>query len=220
MQNPIFKGAILFTLIVMLTIDQFESGFRLNEYIAHLTINKENFRANFIRAVDCVTPDDLAFFRSLPHPVHVAVLTSDVNPDALRDVPIISRLAGEVTRLSLRLFVEDARPDAATALRQTAQGACAGSPLDLPLVAFFDENMRHIGAQCGPLPALVEEMLQRGLAWAAEHPDVQDALLPLDRMSAITRTRLTQVMYTMTTEQRVAWGRQLVGRWRQILAIN
>lgn len=202
----------------MLTIDQFESGFRLNEYIAHLTINKENFRANFIRAVDCITPEDLAFFRSLTHHVHVAVLTNDNNPDALRDVPIISRLAGEVTRLSLRLFVDELHPDVAAALRQAVQGACVSDPPDLPVVAFFDENMAYLGAQCGALPALAEEMQRRRLAWADEHTEIQDALLPLARMSAITRTKLTQVMYAMTNEQRVAWGRQLVGYWRQILA--
>lgn len=202
----------------MLTLDQFESGFRLNEYIAHLTINKENFRANFIRAVECITPDDLAFFRSLTQRVHVAVLTSDASPDALRDVPIISRLSAEVTRLSLCLFVDDVHPDAAAALRQTTQGACAGGQPDLPVIAFFDENMGTIGAQCGPLPALAEEMQQRRRAWASDHPEVTDALQPLDHTSAITRTKLTQVMYAMTNEQRVAWGRQLVGRWRQILA--
>lgn len=204
----------------MLTKNQFESGFRLNEYIAHLAINKENFRANFIRAADCITPDDLTFFRSLPHAVHVAVLTSDASPDALRDVPVISRLAGEVTRLTLRLFVEPLHGDVANALRQIAQDACAGGQLDLPMIAFFDDNMRYIDAQCGPLPALSEEMQKRRRAWAAQQPNVKDALVPLDQMSTITRTKLMQVMYAMTTEQRVAWGRQLVGRWRQILATN
>lgn len=204
----------------MLTLEQFESGFRLNEYIAHLAINKENFRANFIRAAECIVPDDLAFFRSLPHLVHVAVLTSDVSPDALRDVPIISRLAGEVTRLSLRLFDAEMHADIATALRQTAQSACVAGPPNLPVIAFFDDNMAYIGAQCGPLPALAEEMHLRRLAWAKEHPEVADALAPLEQMSAIARTKLTQVVYAMTTEQRVAWGRQLVGHWRQILATN
>jgi hypothetical protein len=204
----------------MLTIDQFESGFRLNEYIAHLAINKENFRANFIRAVECVTPEDLSFFRSLPHQVRVAVLTDDASPDALRDVPIISRLAGEVTRLSLRLFSAPMHGDAAISLRQIAQDTCPGNQAGLPVIAFFDENMACIGVQCGTLPALADEMQERRRAWAAEHPDVKDALAPLNQMSALTRTKLTQVMYAMTNDQRVAWGRQLVGRWRQILATN
>lgn len=220
MQSAICNQAILPHSTGMLTLELFESGYRLTEYIAHLAVNKENFRANFIRAADCIAHEDLAFFRSLPRWVYIAVLTRDASLDALRDVPIISRLSAEVTRLSLRLFVDEMHRDAAAALRQIAQDACASDQPNLPVIAFFDENMTCIGVQCGPLPALAEEMQRRRRVWVADHPEIKDALLPLDDMSAITRTKITQAMYAMTTEQRAEWGRRLVERWRQILATN
>jgi hypothetical protein len=203
---------------LMLTQDQFESGFRLDQYIARLANNKENFRANFVKAIECITPNDLTFFRSLPQRIHVAVLTHDASLDALRDVPILSRLCAEVSRLSLRLFDAQTQPEAAQALRAVAAPACADAEIQIPLVAFFGEDMTCIGAQCGPLAALAEEMRRRREAWAQAHPDVKDASAPVETMSAITRTRLTQVIYAMTPEQRVAWGRRLIGHWQHILA--
>jgi hypothetical protein len=203
---------------LMVTLDQFEGGFRLNQYIAHIKNNKENFRANFIKAIECITPDDLAFFRSLPQRVNVAVLTNDASLDALRDVPIISRLCAEVNRMPLRLFDAEAHPEAAQALLHAAQDACTEGLTTLPIIAFFDENMNYIGAQCGPLVALAEEMRRRHLAWANEHPEIRDAREPFEGMSPITRTRLTQVIYAMTPEQRVDWGRKLIRHWQQILA--
>lgn len=204
----------------MLTLDQFESGFRLDQYIAHIKHNKENFRANFIKAIECIAPGDLAFFRSLPQRVHVAVLTHDDSLDALRDVPIISRLSAEVNRLSLRLFDDHTQIETAQALRQSTQGDCVAGQPDLPRIAFFSENMTYIGAQCGPLPDVADAMRRRQLDWVQAHPDVRDAAEPFDQMSPITRTKLTQVIYAMTPELRVAWGKMLIARCRQILATN
>jgi hypothetical protein len=204
----------------MLTKEQFESGFRLDQYIAHIKNNKENFRANFIKAIECITAEDLTFFRALPQRIHVAVLTSDASADALRDVPVISRLSAEVNGLSLRLFNDDEHAEAGAVLREAARDACAGDAPALPLIAFFNENMNYIGALCGPMPELAAEMRRRHQAWVMEHPEIKDASAPLSEMSPITRTRLTQVIYAMTPEQRVAWGQLLIAHCRQILATN
>lgn len=203
---------------LMVTLEQFESGFRLDQYIAHLKHNKENFRANFIKAIECITPDDLAFFRSLPQHVHVAALTSDASLDALRDVPVISRLSTETSRLSLRLFDEDQQVSAIDALRLTTQYACDRAQVGLPIIAFFRENMAYIGAQCGPLPEMADEMNRRHQRWVLEHPEIKDAQESLASMSPLTRTKLTQVMYAMSPEQRIEGGQKLIGHWRQILA--
>jgi len=203
---------------LMVTLDQFESGFRLDQYITQLKHNKENFRANFIKAIECITPDDLAFFRSLPQRIHVVALTSDVSLDALRDVPIISRLSAETSRLSLRLFDENQHTAAIDALRQTTHDDCAATKGELPIIAFFNETMEYLGAQCGPLPEIADEMNRRHQLWVLEHPEIKDAHEPYANMSSITRTKLTQMMYSMTPGQRIEWGQKLIGKWRQILA--
>lgn len=205
----------------MITSHQFESGLRIDQYIATITQNKENFRANFIKAIDACAGEDLAFFRSLPGKVNIAVLTDDVNQDALRDVPILSRLSAEAGKLVLRLFRSQSHPDVAAALtRQESdldRGAKHVGEGGLPLIAFYTEQMALIGVQAGRLPEIAEEMRRRQAAWADAHPDVADAREPLERMSPITRTRVMQALYALTPEERVAWGQRAVRAWREIL---
>lgn len=202
----------------MITSQQYERGLRLDQYIATLTQNKENFRANFIRATEAFTGEDMAFFRGLPGKVHIAVLTDDGNPDAVRDVPLIGRLSVEVGKLMLRLFRAQIHPDIAAALERSKSSVMFVGDGGLPVVAFFGPDLRLIGAQAGRLPEVAGEMRRRQESWAQAHPEVRDAHEPLDRMSPITRTRVTQALYALTPEERVAWGRRAVRAWREILS--
>lgn len=203
----------------MITSQQFERGLRLDQYIATLTQNKENFRANFIRATEAFTGEDMAFFRGLPGTVYVAVLTDDGNPDAVRDVPLISRLSVEAGKLVLRLFRVQSHPDIAAALERERLKPDAAFVGDggLPVVAFLGHEMRLIGAQAGRLPEVSGEMRRRHESWAQMHPEVRDARERLERMSPITRTRVMQALYALTPEERVAWGQRAVRAWREIL---
>lgn len=205
----------------MTTLEQFERGLRLDQYIATIAQSKENFRANFIKATEAFSADDLAFFRSLPTKINVAVATEDANPDALRDVPIIGRLSLEVNKLVLRLFRSATHADAVQAIVQdvlslTADGTDVG--VRLPIIAFYTPEMRLIGAHVCRLPELSTEMNRRRLAWIESHPEVLDAREPMDKMTPITRTRLMQAMYALTPDQRAAWGRLTVQHWRRILS--
>ncbi|MDW8351102.1 MAG: hypothetical protein RML99_04240 [Anaerolineae bacterium] len=205
----------------MTTLEQFESGLRLDQYIASIAQSKESFRANFIKATEAFGADDLAFFRRLPTKVNVAVVTEDANPDALRDVPIIGRLSVEVGKLVLRLFRPATHADAVRAIAQdvsSAIGAGGAGDVQLPIIAFYTPGMQLIGAHVCRLPELSAEMNRRRHAWVESHPEVLDAREPLDKMTPITRTRLMQVMYALTPEQRAAWGRRTVQHWRRILS--
>jgi hypothetical protein len=209
----------------MITPEQFERGLRLDQYISSITQNKENFRANFIKAVEIFTDDDLAFFRSLPYKVNIAILSEDDNPDALRDVPLISRLSVEVGKLSLKLFRAATHADAARELM-----AC---PLDgdgdgdgavdehaarpMPVIAFMQPDMQLIDAHAGPHPDVLKEVHRRQQAWAESHPEVKDARESISKMTPITRTRVNQSLYALTPDQRVEWGRKAIAGWRKIL---
>jgi hypothetical protein len=201
----------------MITSEQFERGLRLDQYIASITQNKENFRANFIKATETFTAEDLAFFRNLPHKVHIAVLTDDVNLDALRDVPIISRLSVEGGKLVLRLFRPGTHPDVVAALADDVP-ALREDNTALPVIAFCTPEMALIGVHVRRLPEMTEEMRSRREAWALAHPEVSDAREAIERMTPITRTRLTQALYALTPEQRVAWGRKTVHAFRRLLS--
>jgi len=205
----------------MITPEQFERGLRLDQYISSITHNKENFRANFIKAVEIFTDDDLSFFRSLPYKVNIAVLSEDDNPDALRDVPIISRLSVEVGKLNLKLFRAATHADAARVLLAfpRAEGSDnAHAPLMLPLIAFLGPDLQLIGVDAGPHPEVVTEVRRRHMAWVDSHPEVKDAREALSKMTPITRTRIVQALYALTPEQRQEWGRKAIGGWRKILS--
>ncbi len=201
-----------------ITQEQFERGLRLDQYISTITQNKENFRANFIKAIEIFTPDDLRFLRGLPYKVNIAVPTDDGNLDSLRDVPIISRLSVEVGKLTLRLF----RPTTHVESAHELQSCLIDVKLDygirsIPAIVFMRPDMSIIGACAGSLDELQAEMKQRQITWAISHPEIKDATEPLVNMSPITRTRAIQAIYAATPEQRIDWGRKTIAAWKQIL---
>lgn len=205
----------------MTTLGQFQQGLRLEQYIATMAQGKEDFRANFIKAAEAFSADDLAFFRGLPTSINVAVATEDANLDALRDVPIIGRLSVEVGKLALRLFRPTTHADVVRAIAHDALSltpAGADGDAQLPIIAFYTPAMQLIGAHVCRLPELSAEINRRRAAWIESHPEVLDAREPMDKMTPITRTRLMQTMYALTSEQRAAWGRLTVQHWRRILS--
>ena len=198
----------------MINLEQFEQGMRLDQYMASLERNKENFRANFIKATELFTADDMVFFRKMPYKVNIVVLTDDENADALRDVPIIGRLSVEVGTLKLKIF----RRQTAAVVEAVAHLNDGHAPV--PAIMFFDQSMALLGQFVLRLPDLTDEMVRRRSEWVEAHPEIRDAHEPTDKMSPITRTRLTQTIYAMTPDQRTSWGRKTVKAWREILEIK
>ncbi len=195
----------------MINLEQFEQGMRLDQYMANLDRNKENFRANFIKAAELFAADDMAFFRKLPQKVNVVVLTDDENADALRDVPIIGRLSVEVGTIRLKIFRRNT-PVVVNAVAQLNDGIAP-----VPSILFFDQSMALLGQFVLRLPELTDEMERRRTDWIQAHPEIRDANEPWDKMAPITRTRLSQTLYAMTPDQRTTWGRKTVKAWREIL---
>lgn len=195
----------------MINLEQFEQGMRLDQYMASLERNKENFRANFIKAAELFAADDMAFFRRMPRRVNVVVLTDEENADALRDVPIIGRLSVEVGTIKLKLF----RRNIQVVMNAVAQ--LNDGQIPMPSMLFFDQTMALLGQFVLRLPELTEEMNRRREEWVQAHPEIRDAHEPMEKMSPITRTRLIQTLYAMTPDQRTTWGRKTVKAWRDIL---
>jgi hypothetical protein len=201
----------------MFSLAHFESGLRLDQYIASIAMNKENFRANFMKALDAYSAEDIAFFRGLRRKVHIAIVTEDENPDALRDVPVISRISVEVGRVALRIFRPKTHPDAIATLAQ-AVGLPEVGKAQLPVIAIFDSEMALLSVHVRRIAALDEEMKRRQLEWAAAHPEVQDAGMAIEAMTPITRTRMNQALYSHTPEQRQQWAARAIALWRTAIA--
>jgi hypothetical protein len=200
----------------MVTQALFESGLRLDQYIATISLNKENFRANFIKAIEAYSPEDILYFRTLPDKINVAVITEDDNPDALRDVPLIGRISVEGGRVGLRLFRLSQHTEAVAAIIAEI-GIEKAERQHLPVIAWLNSDMQLLGAHIRRLPDLHDEMQQRHRDWIVAHPEVKDAGEPIEAMSPVTRTRILQAMFALTAEQRLHWGRRTVAAWRGIL---
>ncbi len=201
----------------MITQEQFETGLRLDQYISSIAQNKENFRANFIKAIEAYSADDILFFRALKEKIHVAVVTDDDSYDALRDVPLIGRISVEVGRVALRLFRPRTHAEMALAVARAA-GIEKVDFRHLPVIALFSPGMELLGVHVRRLGAMDEELRRRHSDWVQTHPEVADAAESFEAMTPITRTRVTQALFALTGEQRLEWGRRTVAVWRQIVA--
>lgn len=184
--------------------------------MASIERNKENFRANFIKAIELVPADDLAFFRKLPK-TNVLVITDDESADSLRDVPIISRISVEVGALKLKMFRYAKSGHLIEKLCHTSPADCVPAAMRIPIIAFFTLDMQLIGVFCERIPELSAEMQRRHAEWVTTHPEVRDAAEPIEKMSPITRTRILQTIFAMTPDQRSLWGRKTVKAWRDML---
>ena len=204
----------------MTTKEQFESGLRLDQYMAGIAQNKENFRANFIKAVESFSPEDIAFFRALPEKINIAVVTEDDSQDALRDVPVISRMSVEVGKILLRLFRVSEMPELVRLLAVDAGliGPGAAERRHLPLIVFYHTDMRVIGVHTRRVLAIDTELHKRQGDWVAAHPEIADGARAIEDMTPISRTRLNQALYSMTGEQRQHWARVTLEAWRGLIA--
>ncbi|HQV29817.1 MAG TPA: hypothetical protein PLG23_12395 [Thermoflexales bacterium] len=193
-----------------LSLASFERGLRIDRYISSIVENRDNFRANFVRAIDYFTRDDLLFFRGLDAPIRVAALTDDSGPDTLRDIPIIARLSVEVRTIDLRLFRRglDSMVDAILS-PPTAPNAT-------PVIVFYTADMRPRASLVQRLPEMTMMMQARRANWIAAHPDIPDLAGPPEEMSAVTRMRLNQAVTSLSAREQSQWGRAYAVELRAI----
>jgi hypothetical protein len=179
----------------------FERGLRIDRYISSIAENRDNFRANFVKAIDYFTLDDLLFFRGLPAPIRVAALTDDSSADTVRDIPILARLSVEVRTLDLRLFRRGSDPEVSAILSPP------DAPNAAPVTVFYNADLRFRAALVGRLPEMTLMMQARRAEWIAAHPEIPDISGPPEQMSAVTRTRLTQAAASLSAREQFQWGR-------------
>lgn len=193
-----------------LALASFERGLRIDRYIGSIVESRDNFRANFVRAIDYFTLDDLLFFRALDAPIRVAALTDDSVEDTIRDIPILARLSVEVRTVDLRLFRRgtDAAIDAFL--------SPPDAPNSAPVTVFYTADMRPRAALVQRLPEMTAMVQARRDAWIANHPDIADLHGADDAMSAVTRTRLRQAATSLSAREQSQWGRAYAVELRSI----
>ncbi len=117
--------------------ERFQQGMTFAAYRAQMTRNQDRFDEN-TRLLH-IADDDREFFRSLPQPVRVLVITEDWCGDAINNLPIIGRLAEDNNRMDVRVFLRDQNPDLINAYLKD------GLHQSIPVFVVFDSDMHELG---------------------------------------------------------------------------
>lgn len=193
------------------TRDRFEQGMTYDEYKTQMTRNRDRLEEN--ERTVALTPEDVQFFRELPQPLHVLVLTEDWCGDALANVPILGRLAAESGKLNLRLFLRDQNLDIMD------QYLKDGTHRSIPTFVFFDQDFRELGHWI-ERPAMVSEMQGKMLrelfaadpVFAGVPPGTSPAQLPEP-----ARMRLMEAFGSFRAETRTIADREVVRELRALV---
>ena len=158
------------------TIDRFAQGMTFEQYVAQMSENRDKFMANYEKVQ--ISAADRAAICGIGVPLNVLILTEDWCGDALTYVPVLGRLAACAGNWNLRIFKRDENLDLAD------QYLNFGKFRSVPVVVFFDEQMRELGRFI-ERPASVNRERQQVIdGIAREHAEVQPGLRYNDQSDA------------------------------------
>ena len=120
----------------MVSKERFEQGMTLQQYIDHMSVNRERF----VEALEDVTirPDEAKILDQLPGTRRVLVISEDWCGTCLAHVPFVAKLVEGRADIDLRLFPRDANLDLMD------QYLKKGRYRSIPVFAFFDEHMNEL----------------------------------------------------------------------------
>lgn len=183
--------------IMAMTRERFEQGMTLERYVAQMTQNREAFEVNLARAE--VRPEDVAFFRELPHAINTVVITEDWCGDALANVPLLARVAELTGKLNLRFFLRDQNLDLADGYLKE------GKYRSVPVFVFFDEDMRELGHFIERPAQATAEMQAATAKLVEEHPELTDLGNSWEAMSEESKKLRLRALGELRQQRGGAW---------------
>ena len=192
-----------------ITAERFHEGLTYDEWKAQMTRNQERFQANESQFE--LKPDDLAFFKNLPQPVHVLVLAEDWCGDVIDNLPILGQLARESEKLNVRVFLRDQNVDIMD------QYLSKGEFRSIPVFAFFDDQFQELGRFIERPESVSERRSQLRKEYYAQHPELGSPETPISQMPEETRNQLMQAMSEWRNQNKVADNQEVVNSLRAIL---
>ncbi len=120
----------------MVTKERFEQGLTLQQYVEHMSVNRERF----VDALDETTigPADAQILERLGGTRRVLVISEDWCGTCLAHVPFVAKLVEGRADIELRLFPRDANLDLMDQYLKN------GRYRSIPVFAFFDEHMNEL----------------------------------------------------------------------------
>lgn len=175
---------------IAMTEDRFLSGFIWPDYVAQMRVNRERTSRLFEEIT--LSPDDRrAFAQAVAKhggQLRVVALAEDWCGDAVVNLPLIARLAAEVTDMDLRLFVPSAEP-------ALAQAYADGGITSIPVLSFFDADWSEV-CRWVERSAAAHRKVE---AWMAARPEalaLRQSSHPKDQRAyrALMKERLVEMM--------------------------
>ena len=128
----------------MVTKQRFEQGLTLQQYVDHMSVNRERF----VEALEEATlePEDARVLEKLNGARRVLVISEDWCGTCLAHVPYVAKLIEGNPNIEMRLFPRDANLDLMD------QFLKKGRYRSIPVFAFFDEHMNELARflECRP----------------------------------------------------------------------
>jgi len=128
-----------------MTRERFEQGMTLEQYIDHMSVNRERF----VEKLDGTTigPEDSRLLARLGTVRRVLVLSEDWCGTCLAHVPYVAKLVEGDPRIEMRLFPRDQNLDVMD------QYLKKGLYRSIPVFVFFDEHMNEVARFIESRPA-------------------------------------------------------------------
>jgi hypothetical protein len=128
-----------------MTRERFEQGMTLEQYIDHMSVNRERF----VEKLDGTTigPEDTRLLARLGTARRVLVLSEDWCGTCLAHVPYVAKLVEGDPRIEMRLFPRDQNLDVMD------QYLKKGLYRAIPVFVFFDEHMNEVARFIESRPA-------------------------------------------------------------------
>jgi len=128
----------------VVTKERFEQGLTLQQYVDHMSVNRERF----VEALEEATlePEDARVLEKLDGARRVLVISEDWCGTCLAHVPYVAKLIEDNPNIEMRLFPRDANLDLMD------QFLKKGRYRSIPVFAFFDEHMNELARflECRP----------------------------------------------------------------------
>jgi thiol-disulfide isomerase/thioredoxin len=146
------------------TKERFEQGLTYQQYLDQITQNKERFLANYENAK--ISPEAIEHFKNQPEPLNVLAIGEDWCGDVVAGFPVLAKLADQVGgKINLRVFLRDQNEDLIN------QYLNQGKYKSIPVIVFFDQNMRELGHFIERPAAQTEETTRARNEFFKAHPE-------------------------------------------------
>ncbi len=185
--------------LAKLTPERFAEGLTLDEFVQGMSKNRETFEENYGNVT--LKPEDASALRSIEGVAGALVLAEDWCGDVLRYVPVLKRMS-EAAGWQVRLLYRDENPDLADLWKKE------GRFRSIPVIVFFDRDFNELACFVEKPAGVVPAETGAREDFAAQHPDLEDAALPVDKMSPETLDLYTRFIRRFRADN--------VSRWQQL----